>query len=100
MRCEHMPTEHKGEVPAICFVCSQPIEEMLLTPVYAKVHLHRPLTVYTSHDRAYQYLGTLRTLPITYLCPRHAPMFDVEKPWVAHWPLVADDLKPEDAARP
>jgi hypothetical protein len=65
--------------------------------VYAKVQLHRPLTVYTTHDRACQYRGTLRTLPITYLCPRHAPMFDVEKPWVIHWPVPSTDgLTPED----
>jgi hypothetical protein len=61
---EHMTTQHKDEVPAICFVCKEPIEELVLTPVYAKIGLHRPLTVHTTWDRKFKYLGPLRTLPL------------------------------------
>jgi hypothetical protein len=93
----HMLTEHRDEFPAMCFVCHQPIEpELLVTPVFGKIELHRSVPVYYDWQSEYQYLGPLRTLPVTYLCPRHSRLFDVRKPWVINWPMDAEHVTPED----
>ncbi len=91
----HLDDKHRDELPARCFVCEQPIEEPLVTPVFTKIVLHRPLKVYADWKSEYQYLGGLRTMPVAYLCPGHSRLFDVRKPWVIHWPVPStDDLTP------
>lgn len=81
---------HRDELPARCFICERPIEEALLTPVFAKIVLHRPLKVYADWKSSYVYLGGLRTFPVAYLCPTHSHLFDVYNPWVIHWPMTAE----------
>ncbi|MGY1719288.1 hypothetical protein ACI8AG_09600 [Blastococcus sp. SYSU DS0552] len=90
----HMAQEHRDEMPARCFTCEQPIPEDEITPVFAAIQLHRPLTVYNSSPSDFQYLGTLHTLPITYLCLRHAAQVDL--PIRMAWPLTAEGITPED----
>jgi hypothetical protein len=93
----HLDSDHRDELPARCFVCEAPIEGALLTPVFAKIVLHQPLKVYADWKSSYVYLGGLRTMPVTYLCPTHSRLFDVHNPWVIHWPVpTTDDLAPED----
>lgn len=92
----HLSGEHADGAPATCFVCEQPIDELVRTPVFAVVRLHRPLTVHTDRNDAYQYTDELRTLPVAHLCPRHASMHS--RPWVVHWPMT-EHLAPEDVTR-
>lgn len=89
--------EHKGEYELRCYICEAPIEEALLTPVFIKIALHKPLKVYADWKSRYEYESGLRTFPIAYLCPSHSHLFDVHNPWVWHWPVPsADGLTPED----
>lgn len=74
---QHLAQEHTDEMPAHCFTCGETIPEDFITPVFAAIELRRPLPVYYSGDAEYQYLGTLRTLPIAYLCLRHAAQVDL-----------------------
>ena len=81
----HFVTEHRDEAAvARCFTCEQPIPEEGVTPVFAVVALRQPLTVSSSYDREFQYRGELHTLPITYLCPRHARQVNLPIPIT--WP--------------
>ncbi len=80
----HFVTEHRDEAVARCFTCEQPIPEEGVTPVFAVVALRQPLSVSSSYDREFQYRGELQTLPITYLCPRHARQVDLPIPIT--WP--------------
>ncbi|SDN38891.1 hypothetical protein [Geodermatophilus sp. DSM 45219] len=89
--------EHADEDPPGCLVCGQSTEVPALTPVFAVVRLHEPLTVHTASDECSRYTGELRTLPVAHLCPRHAPLFP--EPWVLDWPMPAGEPAAEDAPR-
>ncbi len=93
----HMAEQHKDEMPARCFTCDQPIPEDHITPVFAEVKLHRPVPIYYSGDSVLQYLGVLHTLPVTYLCLRHAKQVDL--PIRIDWPTTAEGITPEDVIR-
>jgi hypothetical protein len=80
----HMAQEHKDEIVARCFTCAQPIPEDEVTPVFAVITLHQPLSVYHGPDRSFRYMGELETLPITYLCQRHRDQMDL--PIRIMWP--------------
>lgn len=90
---EHLSRQHV-DIPS-CLVCGRSMEVPALTPVFAIVRLHEPLTVHTASDECFRYSGALRTLPVAHLCPRHAPLFP--EPWVLHWPATTEDLPPGGA---
>lgn len=62
-----------------------------MIPAVAVISLRQSLTVHHGPDPKFRYMGTLRTPPITNLCPLRAPMIDVEKPSVIHWPAPSTD---------
>ena len=66
-------------------------------PVVAEVQLHKPAAIYDdnrSTGKWFQYAGALWTLPVTYLCPRHAGL--VELPLRMAWPTDASSVTPKD----
>jgi hypothetical protein len=94
----HYATEHKDEhLTGKCFVCEARLRDDF-TPIVAEVQLHRPVVIYDDNrarDHWFQYTGTLVTLPVTYLCPRHMGL--VELPLRMAWPMSADDASPDQA---
>ena len=75
---------HEDELPARCFTCAKPIPEDDVIPVFAVISLRQPLTVYHGPDREFRYMGSLQTLPVAYLCPRHRDQVDL--PCEVKWP--------------
>jgi hypothetical protein len=65
--------------------------------VTAEVQLHRPIPVYDANRARGDWSaisGTIRTLPVGYLCPRHAEL--VMLPLRMGWPMDASDVTLED----
>lgn len=93
----HYRTEHHGEFDkAACFVCEAPILDPLMgelrddfTPVFAEVVLYEalPIQYFVPGDPrgSDAYVGDLATLPVAYLCPRHADAADL--PIRMGWPM-------------
>jgi hypothetical protein len=74
----HYATEHEDEhTTGRCFVCEAPLRDNF-TPITAEVQLHRPIPFFDDNrarDHWFVYSGTLTTLPVGWLCPRHADPF-------------------------
>jgi hypothetical protein len=96
---DHLYQHHRREHEAACFVCEEPMIDPIThvlrddyEGVTAIIQLHQQVPFYDDNrgrDRWYVYRGELVTLPMAYLCPRHAGL--LELPVRMAWPTVMHD---------
>lgn len=81
----HYKREHHGEYETTsCFTCTASPITAEFTPVVAQITLLKPLPIVMPARTNALYTGELFTLPVSYLCPRHAQL--LELPLEMSWP--------------
>lgn len=95
----HVRIDHKDDPETVgrCYVCQAPWREDS-TEVTMQVHLRKPVPFFADNrarDRWITFSGDLWTLPVAFLCPRHADALAL--PLQMQWPPSRPSLEAERA---